>query len=92
MTLETAAGGCVLDAFGGLVDAFAPDLPADACVEEPADGLETWTCVDGDETLGLAETDVEPPPPVGGFTLTVTGALTCGFAFTGAGGAGAGAT
>jgi hypothetical protein len=84
VTLDTAAGGCGAVGAGGDVDAFAPDLLADACVDEPADGLETWT-FDGDEPPGLAETDVEPPPP-GGFAFTETGALTCGLVLAGAGG------
>jgi hypothetical protein len=84
VALDTAAGGCALVAGGGAVDALAPELLADAFVVEPAEGLDTLA-VDGDVTLGLAALDVDAPPP-GGFTFTVTGALTCGLVFAGGGG------
>jgi hypothetical protein len=73
--VETAAGGGGLDGFGGVVDALAPDLLADALVVAPTDGLET-RMVGGADPPGLTLTD--EGALLAGLTFTEAGALTCG--------------
>lgn len=86
VVLETPATGCVLTAGrGGVVDALAPDLLAEAVVEPPA-GVLTCACV-GAETLGLTLTEAAPAVvDAGGLTLAVAGAFAWTLVFTGAGG------
>lgn len=81
VVLPTAAGGWGLVGCGGVVLALAPVVLADAVVDDPAPGLDTFALA-GADPLGLAETEAAAPPP-GGLTVTELGAFTCGFAFTG---------
>ena len=75
---ETPASGCGLAVCGGVVSALAPDGLAEACVDEPVDGLLALTVV-GDEPLGLVTADVDTPDPLaGGLTFSVVGAFTDG--------------